>query len=185
MSQHHRRLHGNDQLTPIERIKQLELQSFNYIRLGKVSAVDYSLGKVRITTGDNVTKLIPWMAFQANSNVVSWSPPTIGESALVLAEGGDLANSVALLGLYSNSFPKDNNEGTKYNKVFSDGTKIEYDLSNKKLDVEVESSGSIDLSVGNSSIIVDDAKIRLASNGSSLELNNAGVDVDGARIDLN
>jgi len=88
--------------SPYEAARRTE----NLIRRGTVAAV--RLGKparVRVKTGDNTTDWLPWLALRAGGAQGGrhWHPPVVGEQAVVLSQGGDLAQGVVLLGLYSDA----------------------------------------------------------------------------------
>lgn len=80
------------------------------IRLGSIASVDLAAGKCTVRYGDPddddggaVTPPIRWLAMRAGKTR-TWSPPSIGEQAIILAPDGQLAGAVALVGIYSDTF---------------------------------------------------------------------------------
>ncbi len=88
--------------SPYEAARRLE----NLIRRGTVAAVRLaSPARIRVKVGDNTTDWLPWLALRAGGTKGGrhWSPPVVGEQAVVLCQGGDMAQGVALMGLYSDA----------------------------------------------------------------------------------
>ena len=91
--------------SPYETQRRME----NIVRKGTVSAVRLTApARVRVKSGDNVTDWLPWIAVRAGgvNGGRTWHPPVAGEQCTVLAPGGDLAQAVVLLGLYSDAMPQ-------------------------------------------------------------------------------
>ncbi len=91
--------------SPYETARRLE----NAIRRGTVAAVRLaSPARLRVKVGDNTTDWLPWLALRAGGAQGGrhWSPPVVGEQAVVLCQGGDMAQGVALVGLYSDAMPQ-------------------------------------------------------------------------------
>lgn len=90
--------------SPYETGRRLE----NVVRRGTIAHVDLKAARVRVTTGQNTTDWLPWLALRAGGidGGRHWHPPVVGEQVLLLSQGGDLAQGIALLGLYSNAMPQ-------------------------------------------------------------------------------
>ncbi|QPS10285.1 phage baseplate assembly protein V [Delftia acidovorans] len=91
--------------SPYEAARRLE----NMIRRGTVAAVRLaSPARIRVKVGDNTTDWLPWLALRAGGvrGGRHWSPPVVGEQAVVLCQGGDMSQGVALVGLYSDAMPQ-------------------------------------------------------------------------------
>lgn len=81
----------------------------NAVRKGTIEEVRLkSPARVRVRSGDNVTDWLPWFALRAGGadGGRKWNPPVIGEQCVVLSQGGDLAQGVAFIGLYSDDMPQ-------------------------------------------------------------------------------
>ena len=90
--------------SPYEVSRRLE----NLVRRGTIAAIDHQAARVRVSTGPNTTDWLPWLALRAGGidGGRHWHPPVVGEQVLLLSQGGDLAQGVALLGLHSNAMPQ-------------------------------------------------------------------------------
>ncbi|PZP30439.1 MAG: phage baseplate assembly protein V [Roseateles depolymerans] len=105
-----------------ELIRRIE----NLLRLGTISHVNAKGYRVRVAAGGLASNWLPWLSVRAGTTR-TWSPPTVGEQCLLISPGGDLVNGVALVGLFSDAIPpnddRDNVDATHY----PDGTVHEYD----------------------------------------------------------
>lgn len=117
------------------------------IRLGQVASVDLAAGLCTVRYGDPdeegggaTTPPIRWLAFRAGSTR-SWSPPSIGEQAIVLAPDGQLAGGVALLGIYSDAFPPPGSTIAELIE-YADGARIGYDPESHALTALLPAGGT-------------------------------------------
>ena len=84
----------------------------NLIRTGRVDQVRVGTpgnpAACRVRTGDLLTTWVPWFAQAAGGSAQTrhWRTPALGEPCLLLAPGGDLAQAVALPGIYSSDMPQ-------------------------------------------------------------------------------
>ena len=127
-----------------ELIRRIE----NIVRLGVIAQVDRDAVLVRVRMqaqddedADLLTNWLPWKSMRAGA-VRVWSAPSIGEQCTVLSPGGDLAQGVALPGIYSDETPPP-------------------DASENSLVVDAPSNGSITLRCGESSLVIDGNAITL------------------------
>lgn len=91
--------------SPYEANRRME----NIVRKGTVAQVRLSTpARVRVQTGENLTDWLPWMGVRAGgvAGGRTWNPPVAGEQCAVLAPGGDMAQAVVLLGMYSDAMPQ-------------------------------------------------------------------------------
>lgn len=102
------------------------------IRIGAVASVDLATGRCTVRYGNPdeedggaVTPPIRWLAMRAGATR-AWSPPSIGEQAIVLAPDGQLAGGIALLGIYSDARPAPGNTLAELIE-YADGARIGYD----------------------------------------------------------
>lgn len=146
----------------------------NLIRIGTIAEVDHAAARVRVKSGDLLTGWMPWADTRAGTTR-TWSPPTLGEQVLVFAPGGDTENGVALTALYQSAHPAPSKSADVFHAVMPDSATFEYNHTAHRMTAQT----------GPSSIIMDRQKIRLASNGSSIELDTSGITLNGSRIDLN
>lgn len=126
------------------------------VRIGKVTAVDASAAKARVSLGGaSETDWLPWTAERA-ATISVWAPVAVGEQVVVLAPGGETNQGIIVGSLFSNSNPAPSSDGAEHL-----------------------------LKLGGSSISVKGDRILITSNGSTIELDAAGIRLNGARIDLN
>jgi phage baseplate assembly protein V len=118
------------------------------IRLGSIATVDLAAGKCAVRYGDPdddgggaVTPPIRWLALRAG-RTRSWSPPSIGEQAIVLVPDGQLAGAVALVGIYSEAFPA---PGATLAELveYADGARIGYDPEAHALTAILPAGGTV------------------------------------------
>lgn len=105
-----------------ELIRRLE----NLLRPGTIGQVDVQRARVRVLAGGLLTNWVPWLSLRAGA-VRHWSPPSMGEQCILLAPGGDPANAMALMGLFSDGIPADDHRDHTHATRQPDGTLAEYD----------------------------------------------------------
>ncbi len=114
----------------------------NLLREGVVTEVDQTRARCRVRTGEVHTDFIPWLASAAGA-LITWAPPSVGEQLLVLCGDGDIANAVALRGIYSEAFqaPSDSADVTLLR--FADGAVITYDSAAHALVAVLPAGGTV------------------------------------------
>lgn len=128
----------------------------NVARYGTVAEADYTGAtagfpaiRVQLQDGEILSDWVPWFTPRAGKDRV-WDPPEVGEVVMLLAPSGDLANGVAIPGLFSNGNANGDRAGLQ-RRTFDDGTVIEYDRQAHKLfmdvkgDVRIKASGKIEI----------------------------------------
>lgn len=91
--------------SPFEITRRLE----NIVRKGTVEEVRLGTpARVRVTSGDNTTDWLPWIALRAGGTDGGrrWHPPVKGEQCVIFSPGGDMAQGVVMLGMYSDDMPQ-------------------------------------------------------------------------------
>ena len=125
------------------------------VRVGTVQEVDPVKALARVTLGGEAKSA--WIPWMGRAGVIDeWSPPAVGEQVTILAPGGDTAQGIIIGSTPSDANPKRSQDGEEYR-----------------------------VSIGDSFISMTAGRILLSSNGSTLELDAAGIRLNGARIDLN
>ncbi len=114
----------------------------NLLRDGVVTEVDHARARCRVRTGEVHTDFIPWLAAAAGALIV-WAPPGVGEQVLVLCGDGDLANAVALRGLYSEAFEAPSDSANVTLLRFADGALITYDSAAHALAAVLPAGGTV------------------------------------------
>ena len=96
------------ELNPLELYRLLA----NMIRTGRVEQVrtgsPATPARCRVRTGELLTTWVPWVSQAAGGGQQTrhWRTPAMGEPCVLLAPGGDLAQAVALPGLFSDDMPQ-------------------------------------------------------------------------------
>ena len=162
----------------------------NLIRLGTVDAVQVKPPRVRIKTGDITTAWRPWFALRAGEDR-EWDPPTVGEQVILFSPSGNLAQGVALTGLFSDLIPANGDREGLHRRTYRDGAVIEYDSIAKHLratlpgTAEVIAVGQIDVTTQADLNAVALGDININSGG-NIQITAAGnIAITGARVDIN
>jgi phage baseplate assembly protein V len=98
----------------------------NLIRFGTVAEVQMQPPRVRVKTGDLLTGWLPWIAARAGLDQ-DWDPPTVNEQVILLSPSGQLANGVALTGVFSDEHAANGDRPGLNRRTYRDGAVIEYD----------------------------------------------------------
>lgn len=124
----------------------------NLIRFGTIAEVDEAAARVKVTTGKLTTAWLPWIAPRAGADR-EWNPPTEGEQVILLSPSGQLANGVAITGLFSDLIPANGDRPGLHRRTYRDGAVIEYDSINHHLRAILPAAGTTELeSLGGISI---------------------------------
>lgn len=124
----------------------------NLIRLGTIAAVDHATARCRVTTGGITTGWLPWLSQRAGADR-EWNPPTEGEQVLLVSTSGQLANGVAITGLFSDLIPANGERAGLHRTTYRDGAVIEYDSIAHHLRAILPPAGTTELeSLGGISI---------------------------------
>lgn len=128
----------------------------NVARYGTVAEADYTgvtagfpAIRVQLQDGEILSDWVPWFTPRAGKDRV-WDPPEVGEVVMLLAPSGELANGVAIPGLFSNGNANGDRAGLQ-RRTFDDGTVVEYDRESHKLfldvkgDVRIKATGKIEI----------------------------------------
>lgn len=160
-----------------ERVRALESLLANVVRVGVVVSTDPAAHTVRVTFGDRdniVSNPLPVLAPKAHRDKF-YRLPDVGEQVLCVFLPSGVEQGFAIGALYSRADATPAASQDKHVVQYADGTRFEYDRA----------SHTHQITIGPTSITVDRAHILLSSNGSTLEMDAAGIRLNGARIDLN
>ncbi len=170
-----------------ELIRRIE----NLLRPGTIARVDVKRYRVRVIAGGLISNWLPWLTLRAGTTR-KWSPPTIGEQCLLLSPGGDLANGVALVGIFSTEVPPNDDRASTEATHFPDGTLHEYDHeAHRDLlrcvgdifreahgDITHQARGAITQQAGGSILIESQASITLKVGDARIVLTPGGITAD-------
>lgn len=147
-AQHHGGMSAQDH-SPTEHYRLLA----NLARTGRVEQVRTAApAACRVRTGDLLTTWVPWLALAAGGQAGArhWRAPQVGEQVLLIAPGGDLAQAVALVGLYSTDMPQGAQDAAVERHDYSATDHWQHSRSSAALTVDI--AGSITLTVGATSV---------------------------------
>lgn len=146
----------------------------NLIRFGTIAAVQMVPPRVKVLTGTLTTAWLPWLNPRAGADR-EWNPPTEGEQVLLLSPSGQLANGVAITGLFSDHIPANGDRPGLHRRTYRDGAVIEYDSIAKHLRATLPGTADV-TTVGNITL----------TSGADITITAAGnFKVTAARVDLN
>lgn len=128
----------------------------NLIRIGTIVEVDHQKARARVKTGGNTTGWQKWVTLRAGTTT-EWSPPTVGEQVVLLSPGGDLAQAVILVGLFTSNAPSQSPD--EHKRVYPDGGMFIYDHKKKELLVDIPSKVNI--------IVAKDATINIGGDATT------------------
>jgi phage baseplate assembly protein V len=118
------------------------------LRLGRIASVDRAAGTCTVAIGDPdgeggevITDSVPWAAVRAGRTTV-WSPPSDGEQCALLAPGGDIAQAIALPGIFCAAFPAPGDPDREFVR-FGDRAMIAYDAGAHALDIDLPGGGTV------------------------------------------
>lgn len=111
----------------------------NLIRLGKVVELDEKNARIRVETAGQETGWVPWATGRAGATN-HWSAPREGEQVMLLSPYGDMAQAVALLGVYSDAHPAPADSKDVERTVYPDGSTVSYDSEKHELRVTAGSA---------------------------------------------
>ena len=125
----------------------------NLIRFGTIAETQMNPPRVRVKTGELLTGWLPWIALRAGADT-DWDPPTVDEQVILFSPSGQLANGIALTGIYSTANPANGEREGLHRRTYRDGTVIEYDSVVHHLNAVLADGGTTNLvSTGGISIV--------------------------------
>ncbi|MBJ7539894.1 phage baseplate assembly protein V [Marinomonas transparens] len=182
-----------DMLNPyLERIEELSDETEdlrrrqqNMIRLGYVSEVHESGFLVRIKHGELETPFIRWFS-SAAGETRDYRCPSVGEQAVLLnyGAGNSGAQTVALIGLFSDNFPAPSADPDEIVRCYPDGSIVSYHATNHVFTLDIKGDAVIDIeksatvNVGDSASVTAGGEVTV--DGSMIKLNGGTGVVTGA-----
>lgn len=146
----------------------------NLIRFGTIAEVQMDPPRVKVKTGKLPTAWLPWLALRAGEDC-EWDPPTVGEQVILLSPSGQLANGVAITGVFSDLIPANGDRAALHRRTYRDGAVIEYDSAAHKLTATIP--GTADITTTGDISITSQANITITAAGN--------FKVTAARVDIN
>ncbi len=171
--------------SPYEAARRME----NLIRRGTVAAVRLaSPARIRVKVGDNTTDWLPWLALRAGGAKGGrhWSPPVVGEQAVVLCQGGDMAQGVALVGLYSDAMPQPSEQAACERMEWDEHNYLQW--LRGTLEILCLESITLDVGQGQCRLHMTPNSLQLTVGTASLSMTSEGistnVDIEARGISL-
>lgn len=127
----------------------------NLIRFGLIAEVQHVPPRVKVETGGILTTWLPWLAWRAGADR-EWDPPTVGEQVLLFSPSGQLANGIAVTGVFSDLIPTNGDRAGLHRRTYADGAVVEYDSVAHHLSAVLPDGGTTELiSTGGIHVIGD------------------------------
>lgn len=104
---------------------ELSRRMESQIRLGTIAEVDHAAARCRVQTGGLLTDWLPWMAVRAGATR-QWSPPSVGEQALLLSPSGHTGAGIVIPGLYADAHAAPSASPDEHVTDYPDGARIAY-----------------------------------------------------------
>lgn len=165
-------------------LSELNRQIANLVRIGSVAELDATNARVRLSVSGLTTDWLPWAAARAGKTR-TWSPPQIGEQVIMVSPFGDMGQAAVVGSLFQDESPAPAASKDQETTVYPDGAKIDHNSATHTTNLTLNAAGTLNVTVGGSSIIMTTDKILMSSNGSTFELTAAGWKLVGARGDMN
>ncbi|WP_303321731.1 phage baseplate assembly protein V [Cloacibacillus evryensis] len=137
----------------------------NLIQLGVISEVQPEKGLCRVSFGERVSPLSPWLMGRCGDDKEFWHPD-IGEQAIFFSPYGDGSEGIVMIGVMSNKkpLPAGAREGL-YIKEFKDGSRIEVDRKNHVVLIKDSFGSYIKMAGGDIIVKSIGGKVRLNPGG--------------------
>ena len=121
-----------------EQIEAIQRCQRSLIRAGYCHAVDVAQAKVQVQHGANRTPWIHWFAPSAGE-IREFRCPSQGERCLILnfAGGDNSCQSVALFGIFSETYPPEQIGQHLHRRIYPDGSTVTYDHQQHRLQLHV------------------------------------------------
>ena len=126
-------------------VAELERRADNFIKEGRVTAVDPATGTVEVNMNGLDSDKIPWST-RAGA-IREWSPPAVGERVMVLSPSGEPGLGIAMPGGFSDEYKQPHNKGAEH--------KLEIGLSSILM-----TSGKITITVGGTTFELTEAGLK-------------------------
>lgn len=139
---------------------ELQRRLANLFRVGKVSEVNRTTGRVKVQFDGVTTPWLPWQTARAGS-VKNWSPPAVGEQVCIVSPMGELGAGFVMAGAinYDAKAAPDNRENVER--------------------IDLPSGGTYEINVGGAKILADNGKIQLVVGGTTMQLAGGKITLNG------
>lgn len=141
-------------------VAELQRRLANLFRVGKVTEVNRSTGRVKVQFGEVTTPWLPWQTARAGS-VKNWSPPAVGEQVCIVSPMGELGAGFVMSGAinYDQKAAPDDRENVER--------------------IDLPSGGTYEINVGGAKILADNGKVQLIVGGTTMQLSGGKITLNG------
>ncbi len=141
-------------------LSELQRRLANLFRVGKVSEVNRTTGRVKVEFDGVTTPWMPWQTARAGA-VKNWSPPAVGEQVCVVSPMGELGAGFVMAGAinYETRAAPDSRENVER--------------------IDIPSGGAYEINVGGAKILADNGKVQLIVGGTTMELSGGKITLNG------
>ncbi len=165
-------------------VGELNRQMANLIRVGRIAELDSENARVRVAVAGLNTDWLPWSVVRAGKTR-HWSPPQVDEQVIIASPYGDMGQAVVMGSLYQDDSPAPSTSKDQETTTYPDGASVDHNSDTHVTTVSLNAAGTLNASVGASTISMDTGRILLSSNGCTLEVSAAGVIVNGVALTHN
>lgn len=130
---------------------ELQRRLANLFRVGKITEVNRTTGRVKVQFGDVTTPWLPWQTARAGT-VKNWSPPAVGEQVCVVSPMGEMGAGFVMAG------------SINYDQQAAPDTRENVEK------ITLPSGGSYEITVGSTTLIFDNGKVQIVSGGKTFEI---------------
>ena len=143
--------------------REMERRVDEIVRLGVISEVQHKAGLCRVSFGERVSPLSPWLMGRAGKDKEYWHPD-IGEQAVFVSPYGDGSEGFVMLGIMSDKMPLPEEAGeSKHIIEYEDGTRILVDREEHIVEIKDSYGSYFRMKNGDILIRTPKGKIRLNS----------------------
>ena len=122
--------------------RELERRVDEIVGLGVISEVQHEAGLCRVSFGERVSPLSPWLMGRAGKDKEFWHPD-IGEQAVFVSPYGDGSEGFVMMGIMSDKMPLPAEAGKdKHVTEYADGTRFLVDRQQHIVEIR-DSYGSV------------------------------------------
>ena len=167
------------------------------IKTGKVIETKYGEKKsprVKVIIGDPdddeghvKTGWLPLLGLRAGNGDSEWNPPEVGEVVTIMSESGEFQNGFVLPGsIYNEDNPAPGDKVGLWRKRFKDGTVIEYDRDEKKLNITGSDDTTITTKVKDATVTTkkDSVEVKVSDATHTVKASNVETRVGGSYISV-
>lgn len=141
-------------------IGELQRRLANVLRVGTISEIDLTKGRVKVEFQGVTTTWLPWATGRAGS-VKDWSPPSVGEQVCILSPSGELGAGFVIAG-----------------GINSDANAAPDNRADVRR-IDIPSGGAYEVNVGGAKLLTDNGKIQLIVGGATFQISGGKITFNG------